>query len=86
MTPGPPSPRRLLAGQSLAASPVDRPAPAPRPPAATRSSSRLAVRPSARPATPIATDYRYVLSDLKRIGVLAALAFALLGTLSFVIR
>ncbi|MBI2953451.1 MAG: hypothetical protein HYY30_03995 [Chloroflexi bacterium] len=34
----------------------------------------------------IVTDYRYVVSDLKRIGVIAAVMFVIIIALSFVIR
>ena len=58
-----------------------RPAPRPMPLRGT------ALRAEARGVrSPINTDYRYVISDLKRIGVLAAAAFAVLGGLALVIR
>lgn len=45
------------------------------------------VRRPARPTGPaLVTDYAYVVSDLRRIGVLAGVAFALLIALTFVIR
>ncbi len=58
------------------------------PPAApTRQSLLAGVRRPARAAGPtLITDYGYVLSDLRRIGIVAAGAFALLIVLTFVIR
>ncbi|HEV8634662.1 MAG TPA: hypothetical protein VG370_10560 [Chloroflexota bacterium] len=46
------------------------------------------VGPSGRPARPPAVeiDYRYVVQDLRQIAVLAAVGFAILIGLSFVVR
>jgi len=42
---------------------------------------------AAKPSpTPDFQEYRYVITDLKRVGILAAAMFALLIVLSFVIR
>jgi len=54
---------------------------------AGRPSILAGVKRPARPAGPtIITDYSYVKSDLRRIGILAGAAFAVLIGLSFVIR
>lgn len=60
-------------------------APPPRPIASAR------VRPSARAArsasrAPLITDYAYVAADLKRIAILAAGAFVIIGGLTLVIH
>ena len=43
-------------------------------------------RPARSNAPSLVTDYAYVMSDLRRIGVLAGAAFVLLVALTFVIR
>jgi hypothetical protein len=43
-------------------------------------------RPARHPVATIITDYSYVRSDLRRIGILAASAFAILIALSFVVK
>lgn len=53
-------------------------------PAPVRTSR--AVAPPARTSVDLREEYRYVYSDLKRIGFLAAGMFALLIALSFIIR
>jgi hypothetical protein len=65
---------------------VPRPA-APRPTSASRfaPSSRLA-RPARASSLAAITDYHYVLADLRRIGILAAIAFLVLIGLTFVIH
>lgn len=70
---------------------ASRPAPLPTArPAATaapRQSLLAGVRRPARSsAPPLTTDYSYVYSDLKRIGIVGGGAFALLVALTFVIR
>jgi hypothetical protein len=39
-----------------------------------------------QPSIDMATEYRYVLRDLRQIGLLAAVAFVILGVLAVVIR
>jgi hypothetical protein len=58
---------------------LSRPAPAARPPSRLGRSSRAA-------SLPLITDYSYVMTDLRRIGVLALGAFIILGALTFVIH
>ena len=41
---------------------------------------------TAQPALDLAEEYRYVAHDLRQIGVLALIAFLVLGVLTFVIR
>lgn len=41
---------------------------------------------TAQPSIDMATEYRYVIGDLRQIGVLAAIAFAILAVLTMVIR
>lgn len=70
--------------------------PAQKAPSALPETTPVAVAPSARttraapsPARPsldLREEYRYVYSDLKRIGLLAAGMFVLLIVLSFIIR
>ncbi len=43
-------------------------------------------RPAAKAGPTLVTDYSYVLSDLKRIGVVSAGALVILVALSFVVR
>ena len=50
-----------------------------------RPNSRRPLATSAQTATEFNPDYTYVKRDLKRIGVLAGLFFALLVALSFVL-
>lgn len=49
------------------------------------SSSRL-VRPARASSLPAITDYGYVFADLRRIGLLAAVAFVVLIGLTFVVH
>ena len=67
--------------------PIVRTTPAPR---VWRPVNRTNARPLIRPLGPsgptIITDYAYVMTDLRRIGILAAVAFVVLLALSFVIR
>ncbi len=52
-----------------------------------RPSLLAGVRRQARPNAPnLAVDYTYVMSDLRRIGILAGAAFLILIALTFVIR
>jgi hypothetical protein len=58
-------------------------------PAATarpRLAASRTYRPPRSSIAPLITDYRYVLTDLRRIGVLAGVAFAVLLALTFVIH
>ena len=43
-------------------------------------------RPGRQTGPTLVTDYAYVMADLRRIGILAAAAFAILVVLTFVIR
>ena len=58
---------------------------APRATSPSRTPSRSYRAPRAGSLIPI-TDYSYVMADLKRIGVLAAVAFVILAGLTFVIH
>ena len=62
--------------------------PAPRASSYVRSGlpDRRAIRPSRASSLPMITDYHYVLDDLRRVGILAALAFLVLIGLTFVIH
>ena len=51
----------------------------------TSSTSRL-IRPARAGALPAITDYSYVFADLRRIGMLAVAAFAVLIGLTFVVH
>lgn len=51
---------------------------------APRSASQPAQAPSARSAADLAHEYRYVLGDLRRVGILAASMFALLVAIALV--
>ncbi len=71
----------------VAAAPSRAPVAPPSPPSVPRQSLLAGVRRPARPSAPtLVTDYAYVMADLRRIGILAARAFALLIALTFVIR
>jgi|YNPNPStandDraft_1061719.scaffolds.fasta_scaffold04379_9 hypothetical protein len=62
----------------------------------TQPASAPAIRAGSRPAAPsqpaahnpavLAQEYRYVLSDLRRLGILAAATFAILIILGLIIR
>ena len=52
----------------------------------TRAAPRRMAPRSRVASTPITTDDRYVVEDLKRIGILAAGAFTILGALAFILR
>lgn len=51
---------------------------------APRSTSQQAQAPSARSAADLAHEYRYVLGDLRRVGILALSMFALLVAIALV--
>ncbi len=65
-----------------AASPISSPSRAPTPPRVAGTT----VRPARASNLPLITDYHYVYDDLRRIGVLAGIAFAVLIGLTFVVR
>jgi hypothetical protein len=63
--------------------------PAVRPTTATAPAVQAARKPAAAPSPTVvdfSKEYRYVISDLKRIGILAAAIMGLLIVLSFIIR
>ena len=71
-----------------ASPPVSSPSSAARRPAAPARQSLLNTvrRPAAKPGPTLTTDYSYVISDLKRIGVVSAGVVVILIALSFVIH
>lgn len=70
--------------------PVQQPqAPAARPTTATAPAVQVTRKPAAAPSPTVvdfSKEYRYVIADLKRIGILAAAMMGLLVVLSFIIR
>ncbi|MEW6233355.1 MAG: hypothetical protein AB1566_13730 [Chloroflexota bacterium] len=84
---------RVRQQKRRASLPVKKPAPSgvakPETPVAGETSGRrvLAAAPRAQTALTLSSeDYRYVYSDLKRIGILAAAMFGALIVLSFLIK
>jgi hypothetical protein len=92
LPPRQPAPRPADAEPTGSEAPQDaraapRPASQPAAGSGARQSILAGVRRTARAAGPtIITDYSYVTKDLRRIGVLAGAAFAILIGLSFVVR
>ncbi len=55
-------------------------------PSAIQAARRAQARPSSRAAAALPTDYDYVATDLRRLGVMAATSVVVLGVLSFLLR
>ncbi len=74
-------------GSAVGAEFYREPAPETAPTSVSRATSPGRVyRPARASALPLIVDYSYVVSDLKRIGLLAGVAFAVLIGLTFVVH